>query len=163
MHIPTLKAQSAMMAAAKIEQGMLIEIFPGEYVEVLRVVHGETTSGIQYGHETAPRRRKYDHTDTVCVVDPATIKLSKAQATLLREAAAGHLNHRPSNAEWAPRHAVRGPMFEVYTGGARAYSNRTQTATALDAWGLLSYNPTVNYAVDVSGPAKVWLKAHPVI
>lgn len=94
-------------------------------------------------------------------IDPASMKLTKAQEATLRLAAEGILHHTPSNADWAPRHAWRG---RVFTGRAKQYGFKsdihTQSANSLDDLGMLNV-PATRGAVAPSGAGAAWLAAHP--
>jgi len=97
----------------------------------------------------------------VTLVDPATVKLTKAQAATLRLAAEENLHHSPSNVDWAPRHAWRG---RVFTGRPKRYGFKsdihTESANALDKLGMLNVPAQRGFARP-SGAGSAWLAAHP--
>lgn len=158
---PALVGRLDAPLASELKAGDLLHIADGEFAPVLGVaVTDRQRVVITWGDQCQAHKLSRGHNEVVLTVDPASIRLTKAQAALLRAVQAGLVSHRPSNAEWAPGYARRAAMFELF--GAGRGSNRTLAGNALDTYGLIAYNPGSYHCVELTEPAKAWLAAHPV-
>lgn len=158
---PPLTAALDAPLARDLEPGDLLHITDGEFAPVLGVAVTEDRQRvvITWGdrHKASKLFRAYN--EVTLTADPATIRLTKAQAELLRAVQAELVHYRPSNAEWAPSHAKRSHMFELFGNGKT--SNRTLAGNALDTYGLIAYNPGSYHIVELTEPGRRWLAAHP--
>jgi hypothetical protein len=147
--------------ARDLRPGDLLHLTDGEFVPVLSAAVTEDRQRvvITYGDQCQARKLTRGYNEVVLTADPATIRLTSAQVTLLRGVAAQQVAYRPSNADWAPGYARRAAMFQMGVGGRT--SNRTLAGNALDAYGLLAYNPGQYSTVELTEPAHAWLAAHP--
>lgn len=149
------------VAVQDVPVDALIPVVDDEWAPVLGVATTEDGKrvAITYsnGHTTNKLFRNVG--ETIRVMAGADVKLTAAQATLLRQVQAELVHFRPGNREWAPGYASRGDMFEILDG--RRCKNRTASGVALDKVGFLAYNRSAHYIVSLTEPAKQWLAAHP--
>lgn len=159
-----MKAKIQTMAPANIQPGMLVKI--GDYWETAslapyaHVRGGQQAVALFLGGTSLEVRKVVDAADTTreVVADPATVRLSKAQATLLRLIAAGRVSFSPGNHGYvAPSHA-HNDMFETYVGGRK--SNRTLAGTALYELGMIDLDRSTR-KIEITIAADIWLATHP--
>lgn len=160
---PAMRAVLDAPLARELKAGDLLHITDGEFAPVLAVAVTEDRQRVvvTWGDQHRAHKLFRTYNEVVLTADPATIRLTKAQAELLRAVAHEHrpVYYRPSNAGWAPRHAIRAAMFELARGGKT--SNRTPAGNALDVYGLIAYKPESHCSVELTEPGRRWLAAHP--
>lgn len=163
-NVATMKAKTQTLAPAAIQPGMLVKTGDAwEAVALAPYAHarsGQQVVTLFLGGTSLETRKITDAADTTreVVADPATVRLSKAQATLLRLIAAGRVSFSPSNHSYvAPSHAHR-DMFETYVGGRK--SNRTLAGMALYELGMIDFDRSTR-RIETTVAADTWLAAHP--
>lgn len=157
---PPLTAVLGAPLASELQPGDLLHITDGEFAPVLAVtmVEDGQRAVITWGDRFRQHRLSRGRNEVVLTADPATIRLTAAQAELLRAVAAERVSYRPSNAAWAAPHARRAAMFELF--GRGKTSNRTLAGNALDTYGLIAYDEASYYRVELTEPGRRWLAAH---
>lgn len=164
-NVATMKAKTQIMAPADIQPGMLVKIGDAwEAVAVAPYAHtnrsGQQVVTLFLGGTTLGVRKITDGADSEreAVADSATVRLSKAQAALLRKIVAGLVSFVPSNHDHvAPSHAHR-DMFITSKGGRK--SNCTLSGVALYELGMIDYDRRTR-KIETTTAADIWLAAHP--
>jgi hypothetical protein len=156
---PALIASQYPTRAAQVQPGSLIHVSDGEWFQVLSVATTGNRAIITYGDEYQARKLFREIAEPVLVASIASLRLTKAQADLLRHVAAGRVHYSPGNHDWAPAYAARRGMFQLVGHGKT--SNRTLAASALDMFGLIKYNSEQSWIVEPTAPALEWLATHP--
>lgn len=155
-----MKARPKQVRAQDLQPGDLV-MFAGEWSAVHEIrpySDTDTDLSIQLGSPLSVGRICWGAEELIEIVDPATVRLSKAQAEFLRLADADRIRFAPSNHDYAaPSHAHH-DMFETYVGGRK--SNRTIAGTALYYLGFIDAGRDTRKVV-LTKAADRWLAAHP--
>jgi hypothetical protein len=148
------------VSAQDVPVNALVNVVDEEWAPVLNTAtteDGRVIITYSNSHTTNKLFRRVGQ--TIRVMAGADVKLTAAQAALLRQVQAELVHFRPGNLDWAPGYAARADMFELMVGGKTR--NRTASGVALDAVGFLAYSRNAYYIVGLTEPAKQWLAAHP--